>query len=586
MEKILLEHMSINLTRRNLLLWWFWTFVFQIGIAQPDSLFTLHGDQGIPSLRHWVDHTNRSDSTLFLQQLHTMELHYKKKKEKTLERFIWLAAIRYRATHLYPKDGKPVDIYLKAIEEATVRKWYSTEGELHVHMGVYLSDHRRWGPAFEHFLKAHHLLSTYGYAQHPHTRDNLYEIGLVFYHAGEYRSAISFIRRCINYWPSLVKEKEGFTVLNTLALTYKRENIPDSAIYYFNLAHQNALENNNVYWAMLIHGNLGHLYYEQQKYDEALPLMLEDYHGSLEHGIRGAAMNAAVTLASIYLMRNDLQTAETFLDEAKKLEPFVVHPISVTYYDIRYNLNRKKGNLAAAVAYADSFRIKQDSLQRSKNLTALDQATLKFEVERHANEIKHLEDARKRQVILRNTLLVILAMSAFIMFQFYQRKIYKRNKELQLASLNEKIALAELENAKKDLDLYTRNLKEKNELLDAIRLEMEVLRVSGTQQMDERTERLNQLLHSTILTESDWNDFRGMFEKVYPGFFTRLKQTMPDLTPADTRLLALTKLNLSSKEMASILGISSDSIKKSRQRLRRRLHLPEEGSLDELIEEV
>lgn len=554
--------------------------------AQPDSLFAFRGDQSIPSLRHWVDNAIKTDSSLFLQQVNTLESHYKKKKENALEQFIWLSGIRYRAKHLYPHADRPIDIYLKAIEEASLRKWLSIEGELHVELGLSLADRSRWGPAYEHFLKGQHLLSLYGYAQFPHTRFNLYEIGLAFYRSGEYRKAISLIRQHVGYWPSLTKERGGYYILNTLALTYQRNNMPDSAIYFYQLAHQNAEANKDVYWAILIHGNLGQLYFEQQKYDEALPLMLEDYRGSVKHGIKGAAMNAAVTLASIYLLRDELLKAETFLDSAKKFEPFVVHPLPVMYYDIRFKLNRKKGNLAAAVAYADTSRIMHDSLQRSKNLTALDQATLKFEVERHANEIKHLEDARKRQVILKNTLLIILGLCSFIMFQFYQRQIFKRNKELQLASLNEKIARADLENAKKDLDLYTRNLKEKNELIDVIRLEMDEMRISGEQQMDERTERLNQLLQSTILTDHDWVDFRNMFEKVYPGFFARLRDKMPDLTPADTRLLALTKLNLSSKEMASILGISADSIKKSRQRLRRRLNLPEEGSLDELLEGI
>ena len=61
---------------------------------------------------------------------------------------------------------------------------------------------------------------------------------------------------------------------------------------------------------------------------------------------------------------------------------------------------------------------------------------------------------------------------------------------------------------------------------------------------------------------------------------------MPDLSPADTRLIALTKLQLSQKEMAAMLGVGYDAIRKARQRLRQKISLPEEGSLDDVVEMI
>jgi DNA-binding CsgD family transcriptional regulator len=62
-----------------------------------------------------------------------------------------------------------------------------------------------------------------------------------------------------------------------------------------------------------------------------------------------------------------------------------------------------------------------------------------------------------------------------------------------------------------------------------------------------------------------------------------MRVKLPDLTPAETRLLVLTKLKLSNKEMGAMLGIGYDAIKKTRQRLRKKIDLPEEGGLDKLI---
>ena len=99
----------------------------------------------------------------------------------------------------------------------------------------------------------------------------------------------------------------------------------------------------------------------------------------------------------------------------------------------------------------------------------------------------------------------------------------------------------------------------------------------------EQSEALNELRLSAILTDKDWEEFRNRFEKVHGGFLQRLRLKLPDLSPAEIRFMALAKLQLNNKEMGSILGISPDSIRTIRYRLRKKLQLEEEGSMEELI---
>ena len=47
--------------------------------------------------------------------------------------------------------------------------------------------------------------------------------------------------------------------------------------------------------------------------------------------------------------------------------------------------------------------------------------------------------------------------------------------------------------------------------------------------------------------------------------------------------MALLKMNLTSKEIANILNISNDGIKKARYRLRKKLNLSTEESLQEIV---
>ena len=51
-------------------------------------------------------------------------------------------------------------------------------------------------------------------------------------------------------------------------------------------------------------------------------------------------------------------------------------------------------------------------------------------------------------------------------------------------------------------------------------------------------------------------------------------------------MAALTRLQLTSKQMASMLGISVDSVHKTRQRLRQRLQLGSDINLEEYVSNI
>ncbi len=83
--------------------------------------------------------------------------------------------------------------------------------------------------------------------------------------------------------------------------------------------------------------------------------------------------------------------------------------------------------------------------------------------------------------------------------------------------------------------------------------------------------------------DKDWEDFKFHFEQVHVGFFKNLLAKHQNLTTGDLRLAALVRMNLNLKEAAAILGISSESVKTSRYRLRKKLDLPKEENLVDYI---
>lgn len=70
---------------------------------------------------------------------------------------------------------------------------------------------------------------------------------------------------------------------------------------------------------------------------------------------------------------------------------------------------------------------------------------------------------------------------------------------------------------------------------------------------------------------------------MYKGFNAKVQQQYPNITSNDLRLMALMKMNLSSKEIANILNISGDGVKKARHRLRKKIGLEPTDSLEAII---
>jgi len=83
--------------------------------------------------------------------------------------------------------------------------------------------------------------------------------------------------------------------------------------------------------------------------------------------------------------------------------------------------------------------------------------------------------------------------------------------------------------------------------------------------------------------DDSWMSFKTYFENVHPTFFQNFLESFPDLSPAEIKLSAFLRLNLTSKEIASILFITPDSVKTARNRLRKKLNLPPDENLNRFL---
>ncbi len=80
-----------------------------------------------------------------------------------------------------------------------------------------------------------------------------------------------------------------------------------------------------------------------------------------------------------------------------------------------------------------------------------------------------------------------------------------------------------------------------------------------------------------------WEKFQKCFEDVHPGFYEKLLEVAPTISPAERKLATLIRLGLTSKEIASLSYTSKASVDVARSRLRKRLSLSRDENIEAFL---
>ncbi|MEP3837433.1 MAG: triple tyrosine motif-containing protein [Algibacter sp.] len=200
-----------------------------------------------------------------------------------------------------------------------------------------------------------------------------------------------------------------------------------------------------------------------------------------------------------------------------------------------------------------------------------------------------------------SNLAIALYVLAILLFSLFMHIIYKRyyrkqrerlmlkaTRELSLKELENKQQLMRFKNEKlredidaknRELGLSTMNLIRKNEFLNTIKKELE--NAEG-----KNINKVIKIIDKNLNNTDDWNLFQEAFNNADKDFLKKIKSLHPSLTANDLRLCAYLRLNLSSKEIAPLLNISSRSVEVKRYRLRKKMDLARESSLTNYILEI
>lgn len=135
----------------------------------------------------------------------------------------------------------------------------------------------------------------------------------------------------------------------------------------------------------------------------------------------------------------------------------------------------------------------------------------------------------------------------------------------------------------------TTNLISKNELLQEISSHIKQLsesREASNKGVQKALIKIQDIINKSISSDSDWENFSQNFDVVYANFSTRLTERHPDLSVTDKRLCCYLRMGLTSKEIAPLVNITVKSVEMARYRVRKKLGLSPNDSLNSYLDSL
>ena len=412
-------------------------------------------------------------------------------------------------------------------------------------------------------------------------------IGLVYLETNQYEKALEFCIKPKEIRKSLGNIQDEINSSLSIGVIYTKKKNYAAAKKEFIALIKKRKSVEDLRYITATYSNLGHMFLDQKNIDSSLFYYSKGIQLAKEDSY--AQVGIYQGMARCYIEKSNYNKA---LDLSKKAlnisEENNLLQSNIDILGLISDIYVKLNQFEKGLEYNQLKSVKKDSLFSIKKHKELELVRLKFDFskrEKLLRKEKEIRDKRLFYISFGAAILLLLLILALWTIRILK---IKKNQELQLLELNElklknelKTTNLSLQKKNQQLRQYIESLIKKDAAMDS-KIFFENLIDAGISSSKE-IDKLNSLFKLKILTDDDWKIFILHFNNYYPYFLNALETKFNNLTKAETRLILLLKLGYSRIDMANILGISENSVKKSRQRLRKKLNLLPEVKLEHFI---
>lgn len=465
-------------------------------------------------------------------------------------------------------------------------------GQIYYHQG-------RYPQALDHHLQADKIFREQRLPEL--LAHNLNEIGTLHYYNRQHATALKAYREALRIFQKNQHQRGIALTYGNMGHFYEKRQMRDSAFHYQRLALMLYAQLQNAPGIAKIYENLGSIFEDMGRYDSAyhyfnqsLALNQQQKNGLAQLEVLN---NLGDVLRKTGQYRQGIEYSWQAVRLAKKLGE--LYQLGSGYRDLA-KAYHQLGQNDSAFFYMEQNRETLLRIYSAENNKQVALLSALYDTEKMNNALAQLEHARQRNLLLTlgAGIILVLLLSLGAVFISRQRlklrneqtlreqneQMYLTQKELMETELKNKLLReqflkAELETKGKELSSHTLHVIQKTQLLEHLRERLLEMVKDDKRDQKKQLKQLLQLIQQNFSQDKYWEDFRGIFEQVHESFFQSLRQRCPDLTAADLRLVALLKMNLTSTDISVLLGISLDSLRVARYRLRKKLSLPQGENL-------
>jgi tetratricopeptide (TPR) repeat protein/DNA-binding CsgD family transcriptional regulator len=385
------------------------------------------------------------------------------------------------------------------------------------------------------------------------------EMGNGYYWAKDYSNSTKYYLLSLSSLEGVNDSQNRLAgIFNNLGVNHLEQGNYSKALDYFRQSYSIYYGTNNLRRLTANYYNSARALIGMAEYDSAMTFAIKSHELSLNLKIDAALVESTQLLAELF-------------EEARN-------------YQEAYKYQKMHSQLVDSIRNVETARV----IDNYASALEIEEAKLLIEVARK----EHLITKIYRNLAAVGFFLVVLfSITGFLIWRGRhhkkmanfdaQKKLVEA--EVENLSLRKKLINDELEFKNREVTVYSMKAVQKNTFLKEIRTIVDQI-VEENQQETPNLRKLLNLIDSNSTTDKGWDEFKKSFEKVHQDFFSRIKEKHPDVTSKELEHCALIKLNRNLKETASVMGITSESVKMARHRLKKKLNLgPEESLVDYLI---
>lgn len=395
---------------------------------------------------------------------------------------------------------------------------------------------------------------------------------------------------------SLEYFKEGYTLAgetdtknfmlgqfeNNLAIVYSKLDSFDQAEFFHKKNLQACKESGSDINQAMAYMNLGTLSSKRENFAQALLYFDSSITICQEFQIPIGIAIGNMNRVKSFMKLGFIKKAASALENARTVLDQIDAPSLENNYRILSSwVNSELGNYKQAYtvlkeAYDD--REEEREAEVEALVSSWENQLKVFQAEQKSLEI---ENALQRQTSRMNLLIAMGVILVFVILTgiLYILRIRQKN------DLMAKLVDQEKANNQLELELKNRELASKSlDIQKALGLrEIMVKRLKQIEGEDvevlkEQIKELSNDIQNT-LPEALWEDFKQRFENVERDFIPKLLAVCPELSPIELKTATFLRLNLTSKEIASLTNRAQGTVNNNRSSLRKKLNIDNDENL-------